>query len=98
MEMGEKRRRYTKEFKLDAVRLLDSGTKPGYQVEKELGISSGRLYRWKKELSRDGQRAFPGNGKSRDEELEALRKEVKELREERDILRKATAIFSRLKK
>ena len=94
--MGDKRRRYTKEFKLDAIRLLESGTKPGHQIERELGIGSGRLYRWKKELSQDGERSFPGNGKSRDEELEALRKENKELREERDILRKATAIFSRL--
>ena len=45
--------------------------------------------------ARTVQGRFPGNGKSRDEELAALRKEVKELREERDILRKATAIFSR---
>jgi transposase len=93
--MGDARKKYTKEFKLDAIRLLESGTKPGHEIERDLGIGSGQIYRWRKQFSEDGARAFPGNGKSRDEELAALRKEVKELREERDILRKATAIFSR---
>ena len=96
--MSDTRKKYTKEFKLEAVRLLDSGTKPGHEIERDLGIGSGQIYRWRKQLAVDGERAFPGNGKSRDEELAALRKENKELREERDILRKATAIFSRLPK
>jgi transposase len=64
-------------------------------TSRDLGIGSGQIYRWRKQFSEDGARTFPGNGKSRDEELAALRKENKELREERDILRKATAIFSR---
>lgn len=93
--MADIRKKYTKEFKLDAIRLLESGTKPGHQIERDLGIGSGQIYRWRAQFSEDGTRAFPGNGKSRDEELAALRKENKELREERDILRKATAIFSR---
>ena len=93
--MADTRKKYTKEFKLDAIRLLESGTKPGHEIERDLGIGSGQIYRWRKQFSEDGARAFPGNGKSRDEELAALRKEVKDLREERDILRKATAIFSR---
>ena len=97
-DMGDKRKRYTKEFKLEAIRLLESGTKPGHQIERDLGIGKGQIYRWRKQLSQDGDRAFPGNGRSRDEELAALRKENKELREEREILRKATAIFSRLQK
>ncbi len=96
--MSDTRKKYTKEFKLEAVRLLESGTKPGHEIEHDLGIGSGQIYRWRKQLANDGERAFPGNGKSRDEELAALRKENKELREERDILRKATAIFSRLQK
>jgi transposase len=93
--MADTRKKYTKEFKLEAIRLLESGTKTGHEIEHDLGIGSGQIYRWRKQFSEDGTRAFPGNGKSRDEELAALRKEVKELREERDILRKATAIFSR---
>jgi transposase-like protein len=96
--MSDTRKKYSKEFKLEAVRLLESGTKPGHEIERDLGIGSGQIYRWRKQLAVDGERAFPGNGKSRDEELAALRKENKELREERDILRKATAIFSRLPK
>jgi transposase-like protein len=96
--MSDTRKKYTKEFKLDAVRLLEAGTKAGHEIERDLGIGSGQIYRWRKQLAVDGERAFPGNGKSRDEELAALRKENKELREERDILRKATAIFSRLPK
>jgi transposase len=93
--MADTRKKYTKEFKLDAIRLLESGTQTGHEIERDLGIGSGQIYRWRSQLSVDGARSFPGNGKSRDEELAALRKENKELREERDILRKATAIFSR---
>ncbi len=83
---------------MEAIRLLESGTKQGHQIERDLGIGKGQIYRWRKQLSRDGDRAFPGNERSHDEELAALRKENKELREARDILRKATAIFSRLQK
>ena len=92
--MADTRKKYTKEFKFDGIRLLESGTKPGHEIERDLGIGSGQIYRWRSQFSEDGVRAFPGNGKSRDEELAVLGKENKELREERDILRKATAIFS----
>ena len=88
-DMGDKRKKYAKEFKLRAIRLLESGTKPGHEIEHDLGIGSGQIYHWRKQFSQDGARAFPGNGKSRDEELAALRKEIKNLREERDILRKS---------
>jgi transposase len=95
MDMGDKRTKYTKEFKLEAVRMLEAGEKNGRQIEKDLGIGSGQVYRWRKELEAAGERAFPGNGTPRDEELVRLRKEVATLREERDILRKAVAIFSK---
>jgi len=93
--MSETRKKYTKEFKLQAVQMLESGVKPGHEIERDLGIGSGQIYRWRKQLSADGDRAFPGNGKPRDVELAELRKENKSLREERDILRKAVAIFSK---
>ncbi len=99
--MGESRRIYTREFKEDAVRLLESGTKTGYQIEEDLGIGRGVLYRWRREMRQEhekGLRAFPGNGKPRDEELARLRKELAEMTEERDILRKAVAIFSKTKR
>ena len=95
--MSERRRKYSREFKLEAVGLLNSG-KSGKEVEESLGISSGMIYRWRRQLQEEGVRAFPGNGNPRDEELAQLRKENRELREERDILRKAAAIFSRTRR
>jgi transposase len=96
--MGE-RKKYTREFKEEAVRLLESSGKNGHEIERDLGIGTGQIYRWRAQLAQEasesGIRAFPGNGKPRDEELAELRRENKNLREERDILRKAVAIFSR---
>jgi transposase len=89
-------RKYDLEFKLEAVRL---GSEPGVtnrDVERRLGIGQGVLSRWKKELKRDGQQAFPGKGhlKPDDEQLRRLKRENERLRRERDILKKAVAIFS----
>ena len=94
--MGE-RKRYTREFKVEAVRLLETSGKNGHEIEKDLGIGSGQVYRWRKQLAAEGAgiRAFPGTGNPRDEELARLKKDNAVLREERDILRKAVAIFSR---
>jgi transposase len=100
--MGEQRNKYTREFKIEAVGLLDTSGKSGHEIEADLGIGSGMIYRWRKQLEAEGAmpgiRAFPGNGKPRDAELAQLRKELAEVREERDILRKAVAIFSRTKR
>jgi len=87
--MGEKRKIYCKEFKEQAVQLLNTSGKPGNQIEAELGIGNGVIYRWRRQLQEEGPRAFPGNGNERDKELASLRREVAELREEREILRKA---------
>jgi transposase-like protein len=95
--MAEERKRYTREFKIEAVRLLESSGKNGRAVEEELGIGSGQIYRWRKQLEAEGKgaQAFPGTGRPRDEEMARLKRENAVLREERDILRKAVAIFSR---
>ena len=97
--MGE-RKKYAREFKIEALRLFNTSGKSGREIEADLGIGSGMLYRWRKQLEAEGGglRAFPGNGNPRDEELAQLRKENVILREERDILRKAVAIFSRPKR
>ena len=98
--MGE-RKKYTREFKIEALRLFNTSGKSGHEIEADLGIGSGMLYRWRKQReaeAAEGLRAFPGNGNPRDEELAQLRKENAILREERDILRKAVAIFSRPKR
>jgi len=95
------RKKYTREFKEEAVQLLNTSGKSGHDIEADLGIGSGSIYRWRRQLEAEGTqglRAFPGNGRPRDEELVRLRKELADVREERDILRKALAIFSRTKR
>jgi transposase len=89
-------KRYDKEFKIEAVRLA---SEPGHTqsgIERDLGLGQGVISRWKIELQKDGEQAFPGKGhlKPRDEELRRLQREVERLRRERDILKKAVAIFS----
>lgn len=99
--MAETRRNYTREFKEDAVRLLESGTKSGREIEEDLGVGRGMIYRWRRQLEEQhkaGIRAFPGHGNPRDEEFVRLRRELADVSEERDILRKAVAIFSRVKR
>ena len=96
--MSETRRKYTREFKVETVRFLESSGKGAREIEDDLGIGRGVIYRWKRELKDGNIRAFPGHGNPRDEELARLKKENAILREERDILRKAVAIFSKPKK
>ena len=94
--MTKKRRTYTREFKTEAVRLLERSGKSQAEVAKELGISRTSLCRWKKEFEQDGEDAFPGQGCLRPEEkrFRELEREIEILRQERDILKKAVAIFS----
>ena len=96
--MGKSKRKYTKEFKIETVRLLENGEKSGPEIERDFGIGRGQIYRWRAKLLSEGIRAFPGNGNVRDEEHARLLKENALLREEREILRKALAIFSRAKR
>ena len=78
--MGETRRKYTREFKIETVRLLEHSNKSARDIEADLGIGTGAIYRWKRELGEENLRAFPGNGNPRDEELFQLRKELAEAR------------------
>jgi transposase len=95
--MGKQRRRYTREFKIEAVRLHTEKGMTVTQISKDLGISPHLLCRWKKQLQKDGGVAFPGKGhlKPEDEELRRLRRENELLRQERDILKKAAAFFAK---
>jgi len=90
------RRKYDLEFKLEAVRMASEPGVTSKDVESRLGIGQGVLSRWKRELKRDGQQAFPGKGflKPEEEKLRRLERENERLRRERDILKKAVAIFS----
>jgi transposase len=93
------RNRFSKEFKLEAVRLLELGQKPATDLAMELGIARNQLYKWQKQLGKIGQeQAFRGPGRKPEEErgeLERLRAELKRVTEERDILKKAAAYFAR---
>ena len=99
--MAGKRRQFTREFKLEAVRLATSGEKPLEQVARELGVRSDTLRNWKKQAEGraglGGEEVFPGNGKltSRDEEMRALRRELELVKQERDFLKKAAAYFAK---
>jgi len=87
---------YDKEFKIEAVRLASEPGNTQGKIEKDLGLSQGIISRWKRDLERNGEHAFPGKGclKPQDEELRRLKRENERLRRERDILKKAVAIFS----
>ena len=92
-----KRETYTREYKLEAVRLSSEGTRPVAEVAANLGLTAEQLYRWRREFAKSGITAFPGNGKvgSADEELHRLRRDLKRVTEERDFLKKATAFFAK---
>jgi transposase len=92
-----KRRRYDREFKREAVKLVTDEGRPVAVVARNLGIHENLLHKWKKQYAEDPPYAFPGKGhlKEPDEEMRRLRKELADVREERDILKKALAIFSK---
>ena len=92
------RRKYDKQFKIDAVNLLKSSGKKICEIADDLGINSGLLSRWQRELDDTSKQAFTGQGNPRDEELARLKKENAELRMERDILKKAMAISLKTEK
>lgn len=88
------RRTYDRQFKIDAVRLLRESGKTATEIADNLGIKRDLLSRWKKELADETKKAFTGKGNPRDEEMARLKKEIADIRMERDILKKAMAIFS----
>ncbi len=91
------RKKYTKEFKQDAVRLVVEQGYKQTEAARNLGIDRGMLARWIKESQSDEGEAYRGNGKAgtEQEELRRLRGENRRLRMEREILKKATAFFAK---
>lgn len=94
--MSKERRTYSSEFKRQAVALAQRKEKSLAELERELGLSKGLLKHWVRAAASAGAEAFPGHGRlpASEEELQRLRRENQLLREERDILKKAIAIFS----
>jgi transposase len=100
MSKGSGRRTFDREFKQEAVRLVIEGRRPVAEVARNLGIHENLLHKWKKQYEEDPRGSFPGTGhlRQQDEEMRKLQKENADLKMERDILKKALAIFSRQQK
>lgn len=95
----QKRKSFSREFKLEAVRLLERGDKPAAEIARELGIKRNQLYKWQEQLAAKGEdAAFPGHGRrthDKDAEIARLKQELKRVEEERDILKKAARYFAK---
>jgi len=97
--MSAKRKKYSKQYKLDALEMYEKGEKSMSQVERELGITTGLLGKWREELrqAKDPKEAFPGNGNLPDSEarIRELERENAQLRQEKEILKKVLGIYSK---
>jgi transposase len=91
------RRRFSREFKLEAVKLVRQRGVAVAQASRDLDVHENVLRKWVKEFADDPQNAFPGQGQMKPEqlEIERLRREVHKLKAERDILKKAAAYFAK---
>ena len=98
--MGRKRSKYSKEFKLEAVKRLEGGDVGVAELARRLGVSMTNLLQWQAEYRDKKDEAFPGSGKRSGsaEEIARLKRELAEVKEERDILKKAAAYFARVSK
>ena len=94
--MSKKRRQFDKAYKVEAVRLVTQDHRPLAAVARDLGIGENVLRRWKQQFTDDHENAFVGTGNlsSEQTELRRLQRENADLREERDILKKAISVFS----
>jgi len=94
--MSKKRRQFDRAFKVEAIRLISEEGRTAASVARDLGVRAHLLYRWKQEFDSDSKNAFVGTGNltSEQAELRRLQSENADLREERDILKKAISVFS----
>lgn len=97
MEGGSGRRKFDREFKKEAVRQVVEGGRPVAEVARSLGIHEMLLHKWKKQFTEDSEGGFPGKGrlKPQEEELRRLQRKNASLKEDREILKKVLAIFSK---
>jgi transposase-like protein len=93
------RKKYTKEFKLEAIRMYENSERTAAEIEKELGITPGLLSRWKQKLENipKKEEAFPGNGKLMDTDarIRQMEREIFQLKQDKDILKKVLEMFSK---
>lgn len=95
--MAKQRRKYPREFKIEAVRRVVDGRETAAEIARALDLEPTLLYGWVRQFKKEASEAFRGNGNvtSQDEELRRLRRELARVTEERDILKKATAFFAK---
>jgi len=98
----QNRRKYDSDFKRNAVLLSEEPGRTVPEVAENLGINSDLIYRWRRQMRESGELAFPGHGKmaltQEQKRIRELEKKLKDTEMERDILKKAMAIFSRASK
>jgi transposase/putative transposase len=89
------RKKFTPEFKREAVQLLERGSRPASELARELGVRRNQLYKWQREFQARGAGAFPGSGarKERTTEITRLKRELAHVTEERDILKKSGSVL-----
>jgi transposase len=95
--MSRERKTYDREFKLSAVKMITEGGMKLSEVSRDLGVNENSLHKWKKDYLSDQQQAFPGKGrmKPEEEELRRLEKELKRVKLENEILKKAIGYFTK---
>jgi len=91
------KRTYPRACKLESVALAKSSGKSISEIERDLGITPGLLAKWKQRLKADGEQAFPGKGRLREDDklIRRLQRENEQLRAEREVLKKVLTIFSK---
>ena len=93
----KKRRRFDRAFKIEAVRLANESGRTAKSVADDLGIHPVMLSRWRREFSYNQENAFSGNGNltPQEAEIKDLKRRLRDVTEERDILKKAVAFFAK---
>ena len=90
-----RRKRYSAEFKRAAIRRANEAGVTDVLVAEELGINARQLRRWRDAIKRDGEKAFPGAGNAKDQELMLLKRKLAKVEQERDFLKEAAAYFAK---
>jgi transposase len=90
-----RKKRYSAEFKHEALRRASEECVTDTMVAEELGFSTRQLRRWRDEAKKDGENAFPGHGNARDKEMMLLKRKLAKVEQERDFLKEAAAYFAK---
>ena len=90
-----RRKRYSEEFKLEALRRANEEGVTDVLVAEELGINARQLRRWRNALRQNGEKPFPGQGNARDKEVMLLKRKLAKVEQERDFLKEAAAYFAK---